>query len=232
MTHPEYTGRGVFKELALQLYDDCRRKYGVNFVWGFPNDNSHYGFIKNLNWIDIGVVPNFRSNNIRFENIPNFNIVNRFSEIHEESLNVLCDIKGVRVNKTAAYLNWRYCDNPTRDYSIVELEGSNQTKNFAVYKPYSNNGKKEIDILELVCETNAKVIQELLSAIMIVENKSVDSINMWCSLDDKKHIELEKMGFKNSGHITYFAALRDIENYGMAKDLLSWNLSFGDSDVY
>lgn len=232
MTHPEYTGQGVFKELALQLYNDCRQEYGVHFVWGFPNDNSHYGFIKNLNWIDIGVVPNFRSNAIQIGNIPKFSIVKRFSPIHEESANLFYDSAETRVNKTAAYLNWRYCENPTREYTIVELEGADQAKGFAVYKPYLNNGKKEIDIVELICETNAQVIQDLLSSIMIVENNSVESINMWCSLNDKKHIVLEKMGFKNSGHITYFAALKDIENYGMAKELMTWNLSFGDSDVY
>lgn len=57
MTHPGYTGLGIFQQLSEALYKDMKDMLGMTAVWGFPNNNSHRGFIKNLEWKDIGVIP-------------------------------------------------------------------------------------------------------------------------------------------------------------------------------
>jgi Acetyltransferase (GNAT) domain len=49
MTHPAYQGKGLFIKLALMTYDYVKNN-GVKFVFGFPNENSYYGFVKKLNW--------------------------------------------------------------------------------------------------------------------------------------------------------------------------------------
>lgn len=232
MTHPNYTGRGVFKKLATHLYEKCRASYGVEFVWGFPNNNSHYGFIKNLNWIDIGVMPNFKSNRLDYACEIDFNLIDKFNLEHELSNIEYSDSVSVRVNKTADYLNWRYCSNPSKKYKIVEFSSIPGKPRYVVYKTYMNESKKEVDVLELVCEAHEKMIVQLLAAVIKVEENNVKSINMWCSLSDKKHLILEKVGFQNEGHVTYFAALNDVLKFENTNNISNWNLSFGDSDVY
>lgn len=49
MTHPDYRGKGLFVELAKLTYKQLENA-GITFVWGFPNQNSESGFLKNLNW--------------------------------------------------------------------------------------------------------------------------------------------------------------------------------------
>ncbi len=56
MTHPDYNGRGFFKILATELYKTLHEQYDIKLVMGYPNKNSHYGFIKNLQWKDLAVV--------------------------------------------------------------------------------------------------------------------------------------------------------------------------------
>ena len=52
MTHPNYRRRGLFEILAKQVYREAGSD-GIHIVYGFPNEFSHPGFIRKLNWFDI-----------------------------------------------------------------------------------------------------------------------------------------------------------------------------------
>lgn len=49
MTHPDYSGKGLFTKLAQMTYDKLAEA-GIRFVWGFPNQNSEPGFLSKLGW--------------------------------------------------------------------------------------------------------------------------------------------------------------------------------------
>jgi hypothetical protein len=49
MTHSEHRGKQLFTKLATETYNFAA-KNGVQFVFGFPNNNSYPGFVKYLNW--------------------------------------------------------------------------------------------------------------------------------------------------------------------------------------
>lgn len=48
MTHPQHRKKGLFQLLATHTYD-LARKLKIEFIFGFPNQNSLPGFVK-LNW--------------------------------------------------------------------------------------------------------------------------------------------------------------------------------------
>ncbi len=56
LTKAAYQGQGIFTGLAKSVYQECVDK-GVSFTYGFPNPNSYPGFIKKLNFKDLGQVP-------------------------------------------------------------------------------------------------------------------------------------------------------------------------------
>lgn len=49
MTLSAHTGKGLFTKLG-ELTDNVLKQLGVQFVWGFPNQNSEYGYINKLHW--------------------------------------------------------------------------------------------------------------------------------------------------------------------------------------
>lgn len=49
MTLKDHTGQGLFTRLG-ELSDERLKLHGVKFVWGFPNQNSEYGYVNKLNW--------------------------------------------------------------------------------------------------------------------------------------------------------------------------------------
>ncbi|MBL7813068.1 MAG: GNAT family N-acetyltransferase [Bacteroidetes bacterium] len=236
MTHPRYTGRGIFPALANKLYNECSEKYGINLIWGFPNGNSHYGFIKNLNWFDIVQIPNFKLNTNK--SFLNTNLVSKkiykFKKEHYESfLNYIQNKWTFCVDRSVEYLNWRYLENPNQSYLSYEITDDNGFVNYIVAKVYQIDNDKELDILELVTGNDAEVIKSLLSACLSELNTENARFNMWMPLRDLRHLTLEKMGFSNNGHVTYLAGRSNV--LGNSLDLSNskdWYFSFGDSDVY
>ncbi len=51
MVHPEFRRQGMFVELARRTYETASSQ-GIDIVFGFPNANSHSGFISALGWTD------------------------------------------------------------------------------------------------------------------------------------------------------------------------------------
>jgi len=49
MTLKSHTGNGLFTKLG-ELTDELLIQKGVKFVWGFPNQNSEYGYVNKLHW--------------------------------------------------------------------------------------------------------------------------------------------------------------------------------------
>lgn len=49
MTHPDHRGKGLFIDLAKRTYATARDE-GIQFVFGFPNENSYPGFSRKLDW--------------------------------------------------------------------------------------------------------------------------------------------------------------------------------------
>jgi len=49
MTHSKHQGKGLFIQLARMTYDLAKSE-GIDFIFGFPNQNSYPGFKKKLDW--------------------------------------------------------------------------------------------------------------------------------------------------------------------------------------
>ncbi|MBI2785421.1 MAG: GNAT family N-acetyltransferase [Legionella longbeachae] len=49
MTHPDHRNKGLFVALAKQTYE-LGQSLGIQFVFGFPNQNSYPGLVRKLGW--------------------------------------------------------------------------------------------------------------------------------------------------------------------------------------
>jgi GNAT superfamily N-acetyltransferase len=111
MTHPDYQGRGVFPELASNLFDRCREA-GIEVAFGFPNENSYPGFTKRLGWHgfgrvtgwvnDCGLMPAGGAHEFVFEEM-------RACDQEVDDLWARAkDTTDVKVPRSAEFFNWRY----------------------------------------------------------------------------------------------------------------------------
>ncbi|MFN8322539.1 MAG: GNAT family N-acetyltransferase [Chitinophagales bacterium] len=65
MTHPSHTGKGLFTTLAKMTYQLAKEE-GIQFIFGYPNQNSYPGFVKKLSWTHRENMTNYVINVVTF----------------------------------------------------------------------------------------------------------------------------------------------------------------------
>ena len=239
MTHPDYTGRGVFTMLAERLYEDESVKNDLKAVWGFPNNNSHRGFVKNLFWHDLYQIPTFSLDvlNFAYNNKINsaISIANSFDPSHENAFISCSEMYPVKVLKSVDYLNWRYVKNPSNKYDIFQLkqDGVSYFIVCKIFNSFVENEKKEVDILDFCLPNDYEMITGFVNYIIdfYTGEFALARINLWMPLNDKRHIELEKIGFENQAPVTYMG-VRACDKMDSLYNSEKWLFSMGDSDIY
>ena len=243
MTHPAYNGRGIFTTLAENLYARIHRAQGVAAVFGFPNDQSHRGFVKNLAWQDLSALPTF-SLKVRPDRVPAADprvrllpATEPFTDAHTAAARQALDRYAVAVDRTPAYLTWRYRLNPEATYETFEWTAAGEPTYYVVTKRFNSfdtPGRQEVDILDLAVPNEPALIAAFVGALLAhyAAHEPI-RLNLWLPLHDPRHLELEKLGFTHIAPITY-AGVRSFDST-LAPTLLSdraWAFGFGDSDVY
>lgn len=233
MTHPDYGGQGIFSKLAESLYEDLRDD-GYKMVWGFPNNNSHYGFNKNLKWNDIALqgmmtldVNDYFNKSIT--TTVDYELLNTFNNSIVNSLN--SSTKIVKVHRTIDYLNWRYLSNPTENYKIIKLKDTNSFIIYKVFTSFVDSTKKEVDIMDFYFNAKLDNLKNLLFAVLNEED-SVTQFNLWDSLFSDNQIVLEKAGFRINAPVTYLGYRNLDEFNGSEHDYKNWEVRFSYSDVF
>jgi hypothetical protein len=229
MTHPEYGGRGIFSQLAQSLYDELKNEHNYTMVWGFPNNNSHYGFIKNLNWYNITDLPFLVLDvkNLKNIDIEQYKLHENFSKESALPLNV--SSKKLKINKTLDYLQWRYINNPAANYNILTLDGEDAV---IVYKVISSGMGTEADIMEINFNNDLNLLLKLLNAVLREENNAVIKFNIWSSLFSDDYPILEKCNFIHQAPLTYLGATSFDSSKSVIEDYRNWDMGFGYSDVF
>jgi hypothetical protein len=235
MTHPNYAGRGIFSDLAENLYNEEANNKGLSSVWGYPNNNSHYAFIKNLKWVNLEQVPNFslkierlkKSSTELVKQTPSFQ-PNHVAAYKKSTSNF-----GVKVEKDVDYLNWRYIKNPSNKYQIFDYNEGDLSY-YAVIKLYPlSNSAYEMDLVELCFPPNYELLLQLFNDILKYNGTiSITKINSWIPLNHPLHIHMEKIGFVHDLPVTYSGVRVMNEKFNQMKNPVEWFYCMGDSDVY
>ncbi|MGV8995277.1 MAG: GNAT family N-acetyltransferase [Flavobacterium sp.] len=236
MTHPDFGGRGIFKALSLALYDDLENKLGCKAIWGYPNNNSHFGFIKSLGWSNIAVIHTLgmEANQLKInENIINSKVFENFSSDHSEFVqSKLAENFPVYIDRSQAYLNWRFVEKPAVAYKKFEFEHQGK-KGVIVTKVYPSNqpNKFDLNIVECFMDDYSN-LHNCIDFIIKEYALEFARITVWRNLFDKDHLEFEKNGFVPVAPQTYLGARIHSRMPASFENYKNWYVAMGDSDVF
>jgi GNAT superfamily N-acetyltransferase len=173
LTHPDFQGKGLFTKLANSTYELCSSKT-VDFTIGFPNPLSHGGFIKKLDFQEIGrcnlLVKPIRPFNLfkdflkrkKFKHggdIPfNWKTINKdgvqltnFGLTQHEEYTIFWESLSkskIMIDKDFEFLKWRYFDIPGRKYHVIQAKRENKITAICVLR------------IEKVLMTNTAIIMD------------------------------------------------------------------------
>ncbi len=233
MTHPDYRGRGLFTSLAQRVYARMAES-GMTMVWGFPNLQSHRGFIRDLAWKDIYEVPTLHlrlPTNLSPVNSGHVIELPEFDSRFDQLWNKVKDECFIIGRRDRQYLHWRYRKNPEQHYRILVYQEGTTIAGYIVFKRYQS----ELQIVDILLGRDVEVGEELVAeTARIALEDSAASIGLWLNVTHPLHHTLEKMGFRLNEPITYWSGLvlqsnqTDVPLY----DFRKWHLTMGDSDVF
>lgn len=234
MTHPDYRGRGLFPILARSTYARMAAG-GMALVWGFPNTQSHRGFARDLNWLDIDEVPMFR---LPLEpRPPALNVPSQICQVASADARFdrlwlkTRDDYAILGRRDAAHLNWRYVTNPTEQYQLIAYVEGAEVLGYAVLKRYQT----EVQIVDLLIGRQAIEVGEGLVAYAIRQAAATNAtaVSLWLNVTQPLHHALEKLGFRPDGPVTYLGGLGLQPELGdHLYDIRRWHVTMGDSDVF
>ncbi|WP_346316656.1 GNAT family N-acetyltransferase [Chitinophaga sp. YIM B06452] len=231
MTHPAFAGLGIFQQLSEALYKEMQGEQGMAAVWGFPNVNSHRGFIKNLDWKDIALLPmlSCTTSGIAPKTAANIRKITAFTEMHEQAHAAIFADCPVKVRKDKEYLTWRYFLNPVNKYIVYDINDG--ADGFVVVKQFSVPGGAQLDIIDWCVAKDERLTKSVLQHLAAeFPAEKFNQFNIWMPLKDERHLFFEKIGFNNALPLTYFG-IRSFAMPGLDIDR-NWWIQLGDSDVY
>lgn len=230
MVDPNYQRLGVFPIIANDVNKKLE-KDGFELIWGFPNNNSHFGLVNGIGWNDVALMPmlSLQKNQFpidsKFNNF-DFTLLHDFYETKDDIFVV--PSKSIQINKTKKYLNWRYVLNPLNDYKIIAID--DQIIVYKTLKAFHDPDSLEVDILEISARITFRQIKAGIS--WIIKNEiNIYKINIWCSIFDHRYKFFERLGFTNGLPLTNFS-VRNFKNDNSFFDFRNWDLSLGYSDVF
>ena len=234
MTHPSHRGLRLFPSLAGKLYERMTQE-SYSAVWGFPNDMSHRVFVRDLGWRDIYEIPMFALDLERIKQVIQPNSIRELDQFGAECDTLWQQVQqsyGILTQRDQKYLNWRFRDNPITQYRILGYQSDGAFHGYLVFSVYRG---EHLQIVDMLTVPDPGIAIELVrAAINIAKDMKMKVVKMWLPVYQGVHQELDRIGFVNTGPITYLGARAlnlDTQNEDVW-DARHWYYSMSDSDNF
>lgn len=216
MTHPEYTGQGIFTKL-LNLLEMKMTEKGYQFLYTFPNYQSNHILVDRHGWTDIYEIPRLElslTSSVTAVNIEN--IVSDYAFIMKVK-DTYSSFANKYMQHSTDYRKWRMCDNSAAEYDnyVITSDGCVSDAYITVRK-YND----EYNIVDFAFDSIDQAKTLLLKVIREFETMNRRILTAWCATNTKLHTLYERMGFMNRYPIMYFAGKCLIAE---TLDLLNWS---------
>lgn len=169
-THPEHQGQGIFRRLTMEGLDGLRAD-GIEFVFNTPNAQSGPGYLK-MGWREVGTIPlrvRFRPSRLhrsvraraageRWGLPVEVGVPAADALTGDAAATAIADLlasppalpQGVlAVDKSIAYLRWRYAGVPALGYRILTV-AHDIAEGFVVFRLRRRGAATELDLVDAV----------------------------------------------------------------------------------
>lgn len=236
ITHPDYRGLGLYAKLSDAAVKGLHvSAFPLNFT--FPNENSHAGFIKR-NWHNPNRIPLWSRQGVPDlgESVLQAQPLTRFGEREEAIWREACAAVSFAVDRSAAYLNWRYIDNPRGGYSPFLLSDG-KAEALVILKIYKREGGGcSSHLMDYIAPPAFTAHTEVLRFwAAFARQHGADLMSLWSARGSLLTPLLTDAGFEFATGLTRWHVLNVNTSDPMLNevaDFTRWHFSMGDTDVF
>lgn len=225
-THPDFQGKGIFKNLTLNALDDVQENQET-FVFNTPNDKSRPGYLK-MGWVVVDSLPIAIVPTILYifqKTIINTNQIetNRLKELCEIHNKVLSENNAIFTPKSVSYLKWRFENNPMQKYKIVSTNDS-----YVAMYIKKRRFFKELRVVEVISVNQNSVEKEIRSAIIGYAIKN----RCWMITMANKNLFQLRLYGKFGPKFTFKTLTKNDSFINKALNIYNWKYSLGDLELF
>ena len=185
-----------FPGASIQLFTECaKQNEDVSIIIGFPNKNSYNITVKYLNHHYVGDVAFWTAD---AKETAVFSAIQEFTAFSEEYEAISLELSKTHdfiKTRQKDFMNWRFFKKPEFDYRGFELE----KRGFIVVDTYTENGVKQLQIVDILAESDDAMSELLRFAINLGFEWGCSKVKLWLTSDRYKRI-LEENGFVYGEH--------------------------------
>ena len=238
--HPEFRNVTTIMTLCNDVYGQCMDR-GLDFIYGFPNNNIWPIKVRLLDWISLGQITTLElglsgatsykyDSGVYVEEVE-FLTPNLLPEVLSDAMDGL-DL----IQKDAAYLNWRYVERPDVEYTLLAARSNQDGKGYVVLKTYQKDEIRYGHIVDIgVSQIDHEDLYQalIMSAIEWAQKTILDVISCWAGDRAPHRRLLDKLGFHPTGFATNFGC-RLLSSRARREELSleRWSFCMGDSDAF
>lgn len=256
-THPDFTGRGLFTDLAQRAYD----RPGADLVFGFPNPSSAGIFYNRLGWHELGPFPLLfkplaglvralaparmhagdaadRAAALFASKRPTgAEPFDRFGGWADEIWQAMSAGLGTAVVRDCEYLNWRFVDAPA-DYERFAAPEATEPAAYAVLRTVPWRQGRVSYLMELAARPDGEeaAVSVLAAAISAARAAGSAGIVALATPSNPMGGLLSRQGFRRPpgrflGSFSFGARLSgSVEAHTELKRLDAWHVTAADFD--
>ncbi|WP_270180120.1 GNAT family N-acetyltransferase [Alkalihalobacillus sp. CinArs1] len=254
MVHPDFQGRGIYKQLNLHAIDALKKK-DISMIITFPNHNS-LPPLEKLGWKRIAPISIYakvlryqslagskkylklplraldrltalRSSKFTFE----LNEVNKLDESHLAFIKDALS-QSVHQNRSEEFLQWKYTEKPESRYVKVVFSREDAIQGLGVIR-IDENGTRKTGIVTEFITKNDHIKKEMLDNLVSYCKGvlGLDVLKMWEVEDLKLSTSLKKNHFIKKSSSIWFSIKYLNESAEEVTDASKWYIAWGDADT-
>ena len=243
-THRGHRGLPFLRPMCDRVWKRCAEA-GMAVVYGFPNRHIWPIYKRMMQWEEVSKFKSLQyslaEKGVPFIEAGDDFLVTRETAFPDET-DALWDaspLSGgnvITVSRNAAYLNWRFCENPAQHYRILVAWKGSAVAGYAVIKFY-HDGKRFVGhVADMLCRSeghNAVARTLLSSAFDIFAWQQVDVVSCWFSPSHPLRPKFDELGFVEDGFETQLGCrpMMSDQPTGFTNDN-DWILTMADSDAF
>jgi hypothetical protein len=164
--------------------------------------------------------------------------INRFDERFDNFWKEQADDYEIATVRDTTYLNWRYIDNPMKEYKIFTHVSDNKINGFIVTTVVSEEVRRGLIVDVLIDHNRKGVVESLFSAaIDFFIKEKTDTVNLWLPGHVPIVPYIEKLGFvrRDTEHnliVRWTSHMAEHEHSDYIYNPRNWYFTMGDSDYY
>ena len=132
---------------------------------------------------------------------------------------------GFCLERSAAYLNWRYIENPLVRYAIVTARRSGRLVGYMVW----TQAEEDASIVDLFAEEDPKMVTQLIDEVTALAQKSgVETLSVSINEAHPWHSLFSEMGFRLRDSVPVVIIPSKTFQHKIDPQLTGWYLMQGD----